>query len=458
MPRNLPSGALSSRILSVSNVFVACLTLAMCLSAKAQTAQQPLKLSLDDAIQRGLKANLGVLERETADRIVRAERIRTLSALLPTVNAYAAENVQKNNIAVFGLRFPGIPQIIGPFGYSDIRATAEANLFDQRARKNWQASAKQIEAATLNTQDAKDLVVQAVANAYLTILADMARVESTKVEVTTAQALYEWARDQHAAGVSPAIDELRAQVELKSREQQLLAGKNRFAKDKLTLQQVIGIPGGQDVELTDNAPYTPLVNLTAEQLNEQARAARADYQSLKIQIESAQLSREAVLAGRLPVLAVNGNYGYNGVNLSQSRGTFQFAAEVKVNVFDGGRIKADVLQSDAVIQQRKDELADLERRIDTDIRSALLDLQSAADQVNVAQSNLELANETLTQARDRFAAGVTDNIEVVQAQDSVAGAQENLIASRYAHNLAKVALARAIGKTEINLKQFIGGK
>ncbi len=458
MLRNLHSGVLSNRILSASNVFFACLTLAAFLPANAQTAQQPLKLSLDDAIQRGLKANLGVLERESADRIVRADRIRTLSALLPTVNAYAAENVQKNNIAVFGFRFPGIPQIIGPFGYSDIRATAEANLFDQRARKNWQASAKEIEAATLNTQDAKDLVVQVVANAYLTILADIARVESTKVEVTTAQALYERARDQHAAGVSPAIDELRAQVELKSREQQLLAGKNRFAKDKLVLQQAIGIPGSQEIELTDNAPYSPLANLTAEQLNEQARAARADYQSLKIQIESAQLSREAVLAGRLPVLALNGNYGYNGVNLAQSRGTFQFAAEVKVNVFDGGRIKADVLQTDAVIQQRKDELADLERHIDTDIRSALLDLQSAADQVNVAQSNLELANETLTQARDRFAAGVTDNIEVVQAQDSVAGAQENLIASRYAHNLAKVALAKAIGKTEINLKQFIGGK
>ena len=129
-----------------------------------------------------------------------------------------------------------------------------------------------------------------------------------------------------------------------------------------------------------------------------------------------------------------------------------------MNVFDGGRIRADIVQADATIQQRKDEMADLERRMDTDIRSALLDLQSAADQVAVAQDSLQLADQTLTQARDRFAAGVTDNIEVVQAQDSVAGAQENLIASLYAHNLAKVALARAIGMTETNLKQFIGGK
>jgi outer membrane protein TolC len=445
------------RILYSLQVFAICLLLMNLRPVAAQTTI-PLKLSLDDAIQRGIKGNLSVLERESADRVVRADRIRALSSLLPTVNAYAAENVQKNNIAVFGFRFPGIPTIIGPFGYSDIRATAEANLFDQKARKNWQASAKNIQAAELNVQDAKDLVVQAVANAYLTILADQARVESTKVQVTTAQALYERARDQHTAGVSPAIDELRSQVELKSRQQQLLADQNRFGKDKLMLQQVIGLPGAQDIELTDTAPYSPLANLTAEQLNERARASRADYQSLKVQLEAAQLSRDAALAGRYPVLAVNGNYGYDGVNFSQSRATFQFQGEVKVNVFDGGRIRADVLQADSMIQQRKDEMADLERHMDTDIRSALLDLQSAADQVAVAESNLALANETLTQARDRFAAGVTDNIEVVQAQDAVAGAEDNLIASRYAHNLAKVALARAIGTTETNLKQFIGGK
>ena len=416
---------LLQRILYSLQVFTVCLTLAGWRPMEAQTASPslklaPLKLSLDDAIQRGIKANLSVLERESADRVVRADRIRALSYLLPTVNAYASENVQKNSIAVFGFRFPGIPTIIGPFGYSDVRATAEANLFDQKARKNWQASAKNIQAAELNVQDAKDLVVQAVANAYLTILADQARVESTKVEVTTAQALFERARDQHAAGVSPAIDELRSQVELKSRQQQLLADQNRFGKDKLTLQQVIGLAGAQDIELTDTAPYSPLADLTPEQLNERARASRADYQSLKVQLEAAQLSRDAALAGRYPVLAVNGNYGYDGVNASQSRGTFQFQGEVKVNVFDGGRIRADVLQADSAIQQRKDEMADFERHMDTDIRSALLDLKSAADQVAVAGSNLELANQTLTQARDRFAAGVTDNIEVVQAQDSVA--------------------------------------
>ena len=444
------------QILRTSAIATACL-LAAASAASAQTGA-PLNLSLDDAIQRGLKNNLSVLERESSDRTVRAEHIRTLAALLPSVNAFAAENVQMNNIAVFGFRFPGIPQIIGPFGYSDIRANAEANVFDQKARKNWQASKKDIRAAELSVQDAKDLVVQAVANSYLTIIADGARVESLKSQVSTAEALYDRARDQHTAGVSPAIDELRSQVQLKTRQQQLLAGQNSLAKDKLSLQQAIGIPGAQQIELTDSAPYSPLANQTAEQLNEQAKTSRADYQSLKAQLESAQLSRQAAIAGRYPVLNLNGTYGFDGVAPAQVRQTFQFQAAVKVNVFDGGRIRADVIQADATIQQRKDEIADLERRMDTDIRSALLDLQSAADQVNVARSNLDLANQTLVQARDRFTAGVTDNIEVVQAQDAVAGAQDNLIASLYAHNLAKVALARAMGMTETNVKQFIGGK
>jgi outer membrane protein TolC len=432
--------------------------LAFSWSAVAAQTTPPLRLSLDDAIQRGLKNNLGVLERETTSRITRAERMRALSELLPTVTGSVSENVQQNNIAVFGFRFPGIPQIIGPFGYSDARASAEIKLLDWAARRNAQAAAQNVRASDLSVQDGRDLVVQAVANAYLTILADAARVEATRAEVATAQALYERARDQHAAGVSPAIDELRAQVELKARQQQLLANQNQFAKGKLNLSQAIGLPASQPYELADAAPYSPLEGLTPEQSVERAHQSRADYQSAVAQLRAAEVSRQAAVAERYPTLSMNGNYGLDGINFAQSHGTFVFAGAVKFNIFDGGRIRADVAQSDAVIQQRKDEIADLERRIEVEVRSALLDLQSAADQVAVSESNLDLAGQALTQARDRFAAGVTDNIEVVQAQDALANAQETVISSRYAHNLAKVSLARAVGTTETSLKQYMGGR
>jgi outer membrane protein TolC len=416
----------------------------------------PLSLSLNEAVQRGIRNNLSVLEQETGSRLARVERIRALSALLPKITGTVAENVQELNLAVFGFRFPGVPSIIGPYGYSDIRANASVNLIDWSARKNLKAAEQNLKATELSTQDARDLVTQAVANAYLSIIAGAARVEATRSEVTTAQALYERARDQHAAGTSPAIDELRAQVEWKARQQQLLAAENGLAKNKLTLARVIGLPPAQTFELADDAPYAPLDGLTPEQMLDRARQSRADYQSLKAQLQAAEITRQAALAERYPTLSLNGDFGLNGINQAQLHNSFSFTGAVKVNIFDGGRIHADIAQTDAVIRQRKDEIASLEESMDVDIRSALLDLNSAADQVAVARSNVDLANQTLIQARDRFAAGVTDNIDVVQAQDSVANAQETLIGSMYAHNLAKVALARAVGMTETNLKQFMG--
>ena len=425
---------------------------------QAQTPSSLRKLSLDEAIQLGLKNNLRALQAETNNASARIERIRALSALLPTVDGTVAENVQEINLATFGFRFPGVPNIIGPFGYSDVRAAASMNLIDWSARKNLRAAEQNLKATALSAQDARDLVVEAVANSYLNIIAAAARVEAARSEATTAQALYERARDQHAAGVSPAIDELRSLVEWQARQQQVLAAQNQFAKDKLTLARVTGLPPAQDFDLSDTVPYAPLEDLAPAQMLDRAHQSRGDYLSLKAQIQAAETSREAAFAARYPKLALEGNYGANGVNPAQLHPTFAFAGSVKVNVFDGGRIHADVAQSDVSIRQRKDEIADLDRKIDVDIRSALLDLKSTQDQVAVAQRNLEVATEALTQARDRFLAGVTDNIEVVQAQDAVANAQEAVISGMYAHNLGKVALARAIGMTEMNLKQFMGTK
>lgn len=438
------------------NKLSACLGLACVAGLIQAQPPAPRKVSLEEAIQLGFKNNLTALQAGTNNSLARVERIRALSALLPTVDGSVGEYVQEINLATFGFRFPGVPTIIGPFAYSDVRASASMNLLDWSARKNLQAAKQNQNAVELSGRDARDLVVEAVANSYLSIIAAAARVEAARSEAATAQALYERARDQHAAGVSPAIDELRAQVELKSRQQQLLAAQNLFSKDKLTLARVTGLPPAQDFELSDTAPYAPLEGLTAEQMLDRAHQSRGDYLSLKAQIQAAETTREAALAERYPKLALEGDYGASGVNTAQLHPTFAFVGSVKVNIFDGGRIHADVAQADVEIRQRKDELGSLERHIDVDIRSALLDLKSAADQVAVARDNLDLANQTLTQARDRFTAGVTDNIEVVQAQDSVANAQEALISSMYAHNLAKVTLARAVGMTETNLKQFMG--
>jgi outer membrane protein TolC len=230
------------------------------------------------------------------------------------------------------------------------------------------------------------------------------------------------------------------------------------AKDKLSLARAIGLPSGQAFDITDKAPYTPLEGLSPGEALQKAYAARADYQSALAQVRAAELTHRSVSDEWQPTLNINSSYDLVGPTLDNSHGTFSVSGSVKMNIFDGGKRRADMLEASTALKQRREELANIQGQIDQDVRAALLDLKSAADQVAVAQDNVGLADQTLTQARDRFAAGVTDNIEVVQAQDSVAAAQQNLISAIYAHNVAKVALARAIGSTEATLKTFMGGK
>jgi outer membrane protein TolC len=423
-----------------------------------EAVSAPLNLTLDDAIARGLKTNLGLLTRENSSTSARVDRMQLLAAMLPTVSGSLSMTDQQISLSTFGFHFPGVPSIIGPFHYQEAGVSADIPVYDGRTLNAWRSRKESQKAADLSVKDARDLVVQAVASAYLQIIATSARVDATKAQVDTAQALFERARDQHRAGTSPAIDELRSQVELKTQQQQLLALQNQVAKDKLTLARAIGLPSGQMVEISDKAPYKPLEGLTPNEALQRAYASRADYQSGLAQVHAAELAHRSVSDEWLPSASINSNYDLVGPTFANSHGTFEVTGSIKMNIFDGGKRKADMLEADTNIKQRRQELANLQGQIDQEVRAALLDLNSAADQVAVAQSNIELANQTLTQARDRFAAGVTDNIEVVQAQESVSNAQQNLISSVYAHNLAKVALARALGATEANLKTFMGGK
>jgi outer membrane protein TolC len=218
---------------------------------------------------------------------------------------------------------------------------------------------------------------------------------------------------------------------------------------------VIGLPSGQQFTIADTEPYSPLAEMTPDQALRAAYEQRADFQSAKASVRAAEDSVSAARAERYPNVGVSADYGDVGTTPASSNGTFTFQVAAKFNIFDGGRISGDIIQARAALKQRQDELADLSGQIDYQVRAALLDIQSAAQQVAVAKSNLELANQTLTQARDRFASGVTDTIEVVQAQGSVAAVNDNLIAALYAHNLAKVELARALGSTEQRIQKFM---
>jgi outer membrane protein TolC len=294
-----------------------------------------------------------------------------------------------------------------------------------------------------------------VANAYLLVIAGSSRVQALRAEVATDQAIYGRTADQKRAGTAAAIDVLRARVELQQEQQQLIVQENQVAKDKLALGRVIGLPSGQQFTIADTEPYSPLATMTPEQALRTAYEQRADFQSARASVRAAEDSVSAARAERYPNVGVAADYGAVGTTLNNSHGTFTFQVAARFNIFDGGRISGDVIQASAVLKQRRDELGDLGGQIDYQVRAALLDIQSAADQVAVARSNLELANQTLTQAEDRFASGVTDNIEVVQAQGSVAVANDSLISALYAHNLSKVELVRAMGSSEERIQKFM---
>lgn len=419
----------------------------------------PLALTLQGAIDRGLRTNLGLLLSGQASETARGERMRSLSALLPQLTGAVSENVEQIDLPTRGINFHigsfSSPTVVGPFQYTDARAFASFSVFDYSLRKSYRAAQEDERAAQLSFKDARDLVVQSVANAYLLVIAGSSRVQALRAQVETDEAIYDRTDDQHRAGTAAAIDVLRAHVELQQEQQQLIAQDNQVAKDKLALGRVIGLAQGQQFTIADKEPYSPLEAMTPDQALRTAYQQRADFQSAKASVRAAEDSVSAARAERYPNAGVAADYGDVGTTLTSSHGTFTFSAFAKFNIFDGGRISGDIVQAQAALKQRQDELADLGGQIDYQVRAALLDIQSAADQVAVARSNLDLANQTLTQAQDRFASGVTDTIEVVQAQGSVAVANDNLIAALYAHNLAKVELARALGSTEQRIQNFM---
>ena len=419
-----------------------------------------LALTLADTVRRGLEYNLGTVGYQNATTQARAQRQQALSELLPNITSYALLTEQQVNLAAFGFSFkiPGfsVPTVVGPFHYFDVRAQLSQNVVNLTALRNFRASQEEVKATKLSAQDARDLVVLAVTGGYLSIIAASARIESAHAQVASAQALYQQAVDRHNAGVAARIDVTRSQVELQTQQQRLTSEETDYAKRKIQLARVIGLPAGQEFALTDSLPYAPLTGLTLEQALERAYATRADLKAAQSQVQAAELAKRAAQAQRYPAVTLEGDYGLIGTSPVNSHGTFAVTGSVHVPIWQGGRLRAEIEEADAAVQQRRAEYGDLRGRVDADVRQAFLDLTAAASQVGVAQSNRELAQETLAQSRDRFAAGVADTVEVVQAQEQVAGAEQDYISSLYAHNLAKASLARAMGQADQGIQLLLG--
>jgi outer membrane protein TolC len=422
-----------------------------------EASPQPIGISLDDAIQRGLKANLGIILTGTQADAARAQRLSQLQSLLPSVDLNAKESLQQVDLPAQGLRIPGLPTIIGPFGYTDVRANMSWSIVNVNSLRTYLADRHNFAAAQLSAQDARDMVVLTVGNAYLLVLADATEVSSAQAQVDTSKVSLDQAAANHQAGTAPELDELRARVDYQTQEQQLIVAKNALEKDKLSLARVIGLPLAQQFTLTDESPYAVYDQLDINALITQAHANRKDLAAMVEQEKVAEEKRKAATAERFPTVKIDADYGDIGTTLAHSHGTVDVSGTFSVPVFKEFELRGEAQQAQAQLNDSKAQLSDKNAQVDADVRDALLDIQSAEQQVEVARSSVDLANEALREAQERYKNGVDDNLAVSQAQQSVAQANDQYVASLYRHNVAKLSLARALGAGE-NYKSYMGGK
>ena len=424
-----------------------------------KVSAEPLKLTLANAIDRGLKNNLGLILSTQGGYAARAARLRSLSYLLPNVNGRVAEQAQQINLAAYGFPVPaGQSPIIGPFSVFDARATASQRLLDFKALNDLRSANENVRAAQLSYQDARELVTLVVANEYLLALAAQARVDAAQAQLATAQTLFKQTQDLKNNGVVAGIDLLRAQVQMQARQQRLIALKNEAEKSKLTLARVIGISTGQAIQLADAMPEAPAPPIPVDVAIERALQQRNDLLRAKSIVRAAELNKRAQASQYLPSVRLDGDYGTLGRAPGNSHGTFTAAATLNIPIFNGGRYRADVQAADVELERRKAELSDVEARVEHEVRTAFMDVESAGAQVTVAKSAVDLAAQQLTQAQDRFAAGVAGSLDVVESEQAVTEANENLISALYASNVAKATLARATGSAERLVKEFLGAK
>jgi outer membrane protein TolC len=424
--------------------------------ATGAIAQQSVsqRLTMKDAITLALKNNLGVLVAGTRVDEAQGTRDRQLALLLPRVNSDILANRQNRNLQVAGISFPGIPTVIGPFSFYDFRVFANQSLIDGQAYHAWKASQSQEQAAKLDYQDTRDLVIRQAAGLYLQSEFDWAEVQAAESRVVTSQALEKLARDQRASGLATGVDVLRAQVQLARDQQNLLAANDSYQTSLLELARFLGLKPGTPLELAEQLRFQHAQVPDLEQALPAALQARSDYRSLAAQREALLEQKKASHARYYPKLSVGGDYGPQGRNFGSMPEIGEIQGTISVTLFDKDR-SGESKQLESRLARLNQQTEDLARGIEEELRKAALDLESTEQQVKVTDAAFELAKQELQLAEDRFRNGVTDNIEVVTAQDALAAAQDDRIAALARHADARMALVRALGASEKIYEQYL---
>ena len=379
--------------------------------------------------------------------------------MLPNINGRVAGIATAAGRSGGACGFPlpdGIPPIVGPFNLFDARVAVTQPIIDLHAINDLRAERHNVAAAGHTYQGARELVVLVAANAYLQALAASARADSARAQLESAQALFTQATDLRQNGLVAGIDVLRAEVELSTEKQHVTATANDFEKAKLQLGRIIGLPIGQELTLVSDLPAVPVPDITLADALDRAYKSRPDFLAALDRVKAAEAIRAAAIGDNLPSLVVNADYG-EMLTPTNTHSTFSVTGAVNIPIFQGGRTRGKVIEADADLRSRRSEVEDLRAGIYYDVKTAFMDLQANGEQLQVATRAREVAGTALTQSRDRFAAGVTSNIEVVQAQESVSRANEQYINALYLYNVGKAVLARDLGDAEQAVRRYLGG-
>jgi outer membrane protein TolC len=419
---------------------------------------EPLTLSIGGAIRRALDHNLGVLLAEDRVEAARGSRWTALGGLLPDVTGSLTGSRRKINLEAFG--FPlgdEFPRVVGPFNVFDARLFVSQPVIDLAALNGTRAEAHNLAAARHDYRSARDLVVLVSANLYLQTLAAAARTDTARAQLDTAEALYAQAQDLRKSGIIAGLDVIRAEVRVSEDRQRATAANNAFQISKLQLARVAGLPVGQEFTLSAELPEVPEPAVTFDDALARAYRTRPDYLAAQERVRGAEAAHAAARTSALPSLHVNADYGAIGLTADSALATFNVTGAVNVPVFEGGRLQARLARTDADLRSRRAEADDLRAGIYYDVRTAFLNLAAASDELQTATRARDLAARQLEQSRDRFAAGITDNIEVIQAQETVTRVNEQYIAARYGYDITKVLLMESIGSVEDSLGKLFGG-
>lgn len=424
---------------------------------------EPVPVSIAQAIKQALQHNLGVLQAEEAVNRAGGARWIALSEMLPDVKASITETRRETNLQAYGFplnRFSlgvSIPSVVGPYNVFDARLFVEQSVFDLEALHKIRAESHELSAVQHSYRSARELVVLVAADLYLEGLAAQARATTARAQLETAQALQAQAEDMRRSGIVAGIDVVRAEVRVSTESQRATAAQAAFEKAKLQLARVMGLPIGQEITLSNQIPPVPVPEITLEQALDRAYRERPDYLAAKERVEAAESSRRAAVSERLPSVSVSADYGAIGLTAASALSTFAVTGTLNIPIFNGGKTQGHVVQATVDRNNRRTELDDMKAQVYYEVRSAFLDLQATSEQLQAATRGRELSAQQLTQARDRFAAGVANNIEVIQAQEAVALANEQYINAMFSYNLSKAVLGRALGTVEEAIEKYLGG-